>query len=120
MENLHIVYVLTDDNSHIIAVNSSAFMTDETGWTEIDRGQGSRCYHAQGYYFPKPIITDGGAYRYKLVNGEPMECTSAEILNQENRGAIPPQKSTLEARITALEQENTRLKELLDSLQIHI
>lgn len=78
----YIVYVKTS-NGYITAVNSSAFLTDTTEWTEIDSGYGDKHHHAQGNYFPKPIYTLGGAYRYKLVDGKPVECSSEEIAEQE-------------------------------------
>jgi hypothetical protein len=76
------VYVKTKDN-YIVAVDSSAFLTDTTGWTEIDSGYGDKYHHAQGNYFPESIKTDGGAYRYKLVDGKVVECTAEEIAEQE-------------------------------------
>ena len=81
--NPYIVYAKTDSNGYITAVNSSAFLNDTTGWTEIDSGYGDKYHHAQGNYFPQPIRTMGGAYRYKLVDGKPVECTPEEIAAQE-------------------------------------
>ena len=79
-----IVYARIINNAYYItAVNSSAFLTDTTGWVEIDRGYGDKYGHAQGNYFPEPIMTFGGAYRYKLVDGEPVACTPEEIREQE-------------------------------------
>ena len=80
----YIVYIKTNTNGYITAVISSAFLPDTTGWTEIDRGYGDKYHHAQGNYFPLPIITDGGAYRYKLVDGKPVECSAEEIADQED------------------------------------
>lgn len=77
------VYAKTDAAGYVTTVNSSAFLTDTTGWTEIDAGYGDKYHHAQGNYFPLPILTDGGAYRYKLVDGAPVECTAEEIAAQE-------------------------------------
>lgn len=77
------VYVKTNGSGYITAVNSSAFLTDTAGWTEIDSGYGDKYHHAQGNYFPQPIYTMGGAYRYKLVDGKPVECTPEEIAEQE-------------------------------------
>lgn len=77
------VYVKTDTNSLIIDVNSSAFLSDLTDWIEINEGDGDKYHHAQNHYFDKPIITEGGAYQYKLVNGAPVECTAEEIAAQE-------------------------------------
>jgi hypothetical protein len=79
----YIVYVTVNESGYITAVNSSAFLADPTGWTEIDRGYGDKYHHAQGNYFDNPIITDGGAYHYKLVKGKVKECTAAEIARQE-------------------------------------
>ena len=83
MDKPYIVYAKTNVNGYITAVNSSAFMTDTAGWTEIDSGHGDKYHHAQGNYFQLPIITDGGALRYKLVDGVPVECTEEEIAAQE-------------------------------------
>lgn len=79
----YIVYVKPIENGYITAVNSSAFLSDTTGWVEIDRGYVDKYHHAQGNYFSQPIWTEGGAYRYKLVNGKVKECTAAEIARQE-------------------------------------
>lgn len=85
-----IVYIKCNDNGYITAVNSSDFLTDTTGWVEIARGTGDRYHHAQGNFFPKAIITDYGAYRYKLVNNKPVECTPEEIAAQE--AALEPEQ----------------------------
>lgn len=90
----YIVYVKTNENSYIIAVNSSAFLSDVTGWEEIDRGYGDKYHHAQGNYFPKPIYTDGGAYRYKLVDGKPVECSEEDIAEQEEASRPEPVPTT--------------------------
>lgn len=81
-ENPYIVYVKLNSNGYITAVNSSAFLADTTGLVEIDRGYGDKYHHAQGNFFPKPIYTDGGACRYKLVDGKAVECTAEEIADQ--------------------------------------
>ena len=86
----YIVYVNPNENSYITAVNSSAFLTDTTGWVEIDRGYGDKYHHAQGNYFEKPVMTMGGAYQYKLVDGAPVECTAEEIAAQEEANKPDP------------------------------
>ena len=100
--NPYIVYAKTDSGGYITAVNSSAFLFDTIGWTEIDSGYGDRYHHAQGNYFPQPIITDGGADRYKLIDGMVTECSESEILEQEEaqKRNTPP---TLQDRVDALE-----------------
>lgn len=76
------VYVKVNESGYITAVNSSAFLNDFTGWTEIDQGQGDKYHHAQGNYFPLPLMTEDGAYRYKLADGKPVECTPEEVQGQ--------------------------------------
>lgn len=73
------VYVKLDAEGHITAVNSSAFLADTEGWTEIDRGFGDRYHHAQGNYFPEPIVTEDGAWRYRLEGGAAQEVGAEEL-----------------------------------------
>ena len=90
----YIVYVKPNSNGYITAVNSSEFLTDTAGWVQIDSGYGDKYHHAQGNYFPKPIRTDGGAFRYKLVDGKPVECTAEEIVKQEEANKPVPAPTT--------------------------
>ena len=94
IKNPHIVYVKPDSDGYITAVNSSAFLSDTSGWIEIDSGYGDKYHHAQGNYFPESTITMGGAYRYKLVDGKPMECTAEEIAEQEEANKPVPAPTT--------------------------
>ena len=79
----YIVYVKINSNNYITAVNSSAFLTDTADGIEIESGYGDKYHHAQGNYFSECIVTEGGAYYYKLVNGKPVKCTTEEIREQE-------------------------------------
>lgn len=98
----YLVYAKTNADGYITAVNSSAFLPDTDGWTELDRGYGDKHHHAQGNYFPQPICTESGVYRYKLEDGKAVECTPEELARQE---AAQPQPSvTLESRVGALEK----------------
>lgn len=98
------VYVKVDKNGCISDINSSAFLTDNEGWLQIDSGYGDKYHHAQGNYFPNPITTMGGAYRYKLVNDEVVECTAEEIKEQVNTDIH--RMLTVEERLHALERVN--------------
>lgn len=89
----YIVYVQTDEQGRITAVNSSAFVPDDWG-TEIDQGYGDKYHHAQGNYFPQPIYTEDGIPRYKLETGEAVERTEEEI--QADRAALPEPEPTAE------------------------
>lgn len=80
------VYVQTDEQGRITAVNSSAFVSADWG-TEIDQGYGYKYHHAQGNYFPQPIYTEDGISRYKLKDGAAMERTEEEI-EADREGSI--------------------------------
>ena len=109
------VYVKLDDSGYITTVNSSAFLTDITGWVEIDSGYDDKYHHAQGNYFPMSIITEGGAYRYKLADGKAAECTAEEIEQQEKEFMPKPNTdTTLEGRVDILESDSAEMKEALE------
>lgn len=80
------VYVQTDDQGRITAINSSAFVPVEWG-TEIDSGFGDKYHHAQGNYFSGGIYTEDGIPRYKLVENTAQERAEEEI--QVDREKIP-------------------------------
>lgn len=111
------VYAKICEFGYITSVNSSAFLSDTTGWTEIDQGQGDKYHHAQGNYLPGPLMTMGGAYRYKLVNGKPVECTSEEIQEQEEANK-PLQTPSLDDRVTGLEEAATEQETSIRDLQL--
>lgn len=75
----YIVYIQVDEQNRIIAVNSSAFLTDINGWIEIDSGYGDKYHHAQGNYFNKPLYDERGLCNYKFENSEVAERTAEEI-----------------------------------------
>lgn len=75
----YIVYIQVDEQNRIIAVNSSAFLTDVNGWIEIDSGYGDRYHHAQGNYFDKPLYDERGIHQYKFIDGAAMERTQEEM-----------------------------------------
>ena len=109
----YIVYVKTDDANRITAVNSSTFLTDTDGWTEIDSGYGDKYHHAQGNYFDKPLYDERGICRYKLVNGRPVERTQEEM----DADYVPPEvKPTDAERILQLESEKKLLTAQVQAL----
>lgn len=125
----YIVYCRTDDNGRIVAVNSSEYITDYDGWTEIDRGVGVRYHHAQGNYFPKPIMDDRGIYRYKAYKfvdapdgkiiarffKDDVEYFIVERANDEMDSDYtePEMKQSTEERVAHLEAQNEALLECL-------
>ena len=94
------VYVKTDENNRITAINSDAFLSSLDGWVKIDEGNGDKFHHAQGNYFDKPLRDERGICRYKLVDGKPVERTQEEM----DADYVPPEvKPTTEQRVDALE-----------------
>lgn len=89
------VYIQTDDSNRVTAINSSAFLSDLTGWIEVDEGTGDKYHHAQGHYLPQGLMTEDGIYQYKYVNSTVQERTADEI--QADRDAMPPAPQVMSA-----------------------
>ena len=107
------VYVKPDEAGRITAINSSAFLSDTDGWVKIDHGVSDKFHHAQGNYFPQPIIDERGIYRYKLVDGKPVERTKEEM----DADYVPPEvKPTDAERILQLESEKKLLTAQVQAL----
>ena len=109
------VYIKTDPQNRITAINSDAFLTNTADWAQIDEGNGDRCHHAQGNYLPKSLVTEEGVYQYKLVDGKVVERTKTEIA--ADIAKIPPPPPSAEDRIKALEGELAALKPKVATLE---
>ena len=99
------VYVLLNSEGYITRIDGGytiGNITDPENWVRIDEGNGDKYNLCQGNYFPQPIRTMGGAYRYKLVDGKPVECTAEEIEAQEE-ALKPVPTPSLENRVEVLE-----------------
>lgn len=79
MDNSYRVFVLADESSRIIDINSDAFLADTAGWTQIDEGTGDKFHHAQNNYLQGPRYDEHGIPRYKLQDGKAVERTPEEI-----------------------------------------
>lgn len=109
----YVVYVKVDEFNRITTINSSAFLTDATGWAQIDEGYTDKYHHAQGNYFDKPLCDERGICRYKLVNGRPVERTQEEM----DADYVPPEvKPTDTERILQLESEKKLLAAQVQAL----
>lgn len=75
----YIVYIRVDSSNRVLEINSSAFLADTEGWTQIDEGWDDRYHHAQGNYLDGPLYDDNGIPRYKLDRGRVVERTEEEI-----------------------------------------
>lgn len=104
------VYVLLDSEGRITRCEGGYTMSNIQNieeWVKIDEGTGDRYNLCQSNYFPQPIWTDGGAYRYKLVDGQPQECSPEEIKAQEEaRKPVPvePERSVWDELDKAYQQ----------------
>ena len=105
----YIVYIKRNEYCEIIAVNSSAFLTDTTGWDEIGRGFGDRYHHAQGNYFHKPLMNYNGVYRYVAMHEDFGDSYGWEITERtdeemaelyEPPTSTPSQLDIIEAQVT--------------------
>lgn len=104
------VYVQVDETGRVLAIGSSAFLRDVTGWVLIDDGSGDRYHHAQGNYMPLPIHDERGVCRYKLVDGAVVE-RSAEEMDADY--TEPDTQGGMEVRLATLEEQNAMLTECL-------
>lgn len=112
------VYIRTDEQNRITAINSSAFLTDTAGWTKIDQGHSDRYHHAQGNYLPSPLMDDRGVYCYKLEDGKPVQRTTEEMDADYTPPVAVPDGNMegLTAEVAALRESNAQLQEALDLL----
>ena len=112
------VYVLPDSSGYITRIDGGytvSNITDPGNWVLIDEGNGDRYNLCQGNYFPLPIRTMGGAYRYKLLDGKPVECTAEEIAAQED-ALKPVPTPSLENRVEVLETDAVETREALEMI----
>lgn len=109
MDDKYSVLVKVDETGRVVAINSSAFVHDTEGWTEIDSGWGDRFHHAQGNYLPSALADPRGLYRYKLVDGHIVPRTAEEI----EADYVPPvQIPTVEDRLKLIEAAIEKIKKL--------
>ena len=95
MEEQNTVSVQDNEGDCVVAVTSSAFLTQTEGWVEVERGTGDPYHHAQGNYLPGALCTEEGVPRYKLADGAIVE-RSQEELEADLAGLVEP--------VTPLEQ----------------
>lgn len=110
------VYVLPDADGRITRIDGGITVgniRDFNGWVLIDEGTGDRYNLCQGNYLPGPLTDDRGIYRYKLVDGKPVERTQEEM----DVDYVPPEvKPTDAERISKLESEKKLLTAQVQAL----
>lgn len=111
----HKVYVKTDNNNVITAINSSAFLPntiiEADKWTEIDEGIGDRYHHAQGHYLPEGLFDGDGLYNYKLADGKPVLRSEEDKLPELERINALVEISQLKAQLAATDYIAAKLAE---------
>lgn len=109
------VYVKTDENGVITAVNSSAFLPnviiEADKWTEIDEGTGDRYHHAQNHYLDKPLVDERGIYNYKLVDGKPALRTDEDKAPELDRLNARAEIAQLKAKLAATDYIGIKIGE---------
>lgn len=81
------VYILTDTENRVTRLEGEySLPTDLTNWIKIDEGFGDKYNLAQSHYLAKPLYTQDGLYRYKLVDGVVVERSEDEL--KADRAAI--------------------------------
>ena len=105
------VYVKTNADGIITAVNSSIFLADSTGWTEFDEGTGDRYHHAQGNYFDMPIVDERGIYNYKLIDGKPVLRTEEDKAPEVARVNARAEISLLKHKLAATDYIAAKIAE---------
>ena len=107
------VYVLPDADGRITRIDGGITVSnilDFTGWVLIDEGTGDRYNLCQGNYLPGPLTDERGVYRYKLVDGKPVERTQEEMDADYVEPELTP---STDERVAQLEAQNETLLECL-------
>ena len=105
------VYVKTDNRNVITAINSSAFLTDTTGWIEIDEGEGDKYLHAQNNYLLDGLIDENGIFNYKLTDGKPELRTAEEKAPELECIAAVQEISELKSKLVATDYIAAKIAE---------
>lgn len=103
------VYAKTSDSGVITAINSSAFLTDTTGWTEIDEGDKYR--HAQNNYLPAGLTDENGIYNYKLSDSKPELRTEEDKAPELAHIAAEQEISELKSKLAATDYIAAKIAE---------
>lgn len=110
-EDSYKVYVKVDKNGIIIAINSSAFLTDTTDWTAIDEGVGDKYHHAQNNYLSAGLTDENGIFNYKLADGKLVLRTAEEKTPELEHIAMAQEIAELKAKLVATDYIAAKIAE---------
>ena len=101
------VYAKADTAGRLEELGSRVFLTDFTGWVQIDEGEGDRYAHAQGNYLEKPLMDADGTHNYILDGSTIREATEEEKEAEKASfpGQEPSREEQLEAQVSALQSQ---------------
>ena len=105
------VYVKTNADGIITAVNSSAFLSNVTGWTEIDEGEGDKYHHAQNNYLTAGLTDENGIFNYKLTDGKPLLRTAEEKAPELEHIAAAQEIAELKDKLAATDYIAAKIAE---------
>lgn len=107
------VLVRADDAGRVVAIDSSAFVEDATGWVEIGAGRGDRYHHAQRNYLDGPLQDARGVCRYRL-EGAAVAARSQEEMDGDAEGAagVRDPAAMLAEVVARLDEQDAALCEL--------
>ncbi len=105
------VYAKTNENGIITAINSSAFLSDVTEWTDIDEGVGDKYHHAQNNYLSAGLTDENGIFNYKLTDGKPELRTAEEKAPELERIAATQEISELKSKLAATDYIAAKIAE---------
>ena len=111
MTTTYKVYVKTNADGVITAVNSSDFFSDTTGWVEIDEGSGDKYHHAQNNYLPDGLTDENGIFNYKLTDGKPKLRIIEEKAPELECIAATQEISELKAKLAATDYIAAKIAE---------
>lgn len=108
------VYVLTDAQGRLTRIEGEYTLpSDLTDWVLVEEGAScDRLNLAQTHYLDKPLYTQDGVMRYKLVDGKVVERTAEEI--EADKAKLP--KPVIPKTNAELESENANLKQQISAL----
>lgn len=113
------VYILTDEAGRVLRLEGEySLPADLTGWTLIEEGAPcDRLNLAQSQYLPKPLYTQDGLCRYKLVDGAVVERSEEELKAEREE---LPEPDTAPEENAALKAQLASLQDTVDTLVLDV
>ena len=105
------VYIKTNSDGIVVGINSSAFLTDLTGWTEIACGDGDNYHHPQDYFLPLGFTDENGIANYVYSGGEIVPRTAADKADELAKLVALREIEELKAALAATDYISIKIAE---------